>query len=377
MHLSRTEQNIGTTISCFAFILFFLYLLFGILGTGDEMFVLSCLGAVVILCFVLCFSVQYRLRKQSKIAEIDYLNIGTQRHFLGLFMVFYGVPKLFGNFFDYQLFALDSKLIEVSEFELAWYYFGKSNWQELVSGILEFVPGILLFHRRTYYVAALVLLFVTSQVFILNLFFRIGGVTLPAATILLACNVYIIYSQKPNIIQFFKNLNFSNNPNFGRKTRIVVKAFKYTALFLVLFVIYIKAKPAIWTGNYQSKYQELVGKYSLETIARNNVAYQPANDSSIYKDLYIEKQSRWNILRRCDNKLMAFVLEIRSKNDSLRIYLNRGGTGDSPDIIDTASALRGTYTLKNNRLMIRGIQLKDTLDLVYIKQDLKAKGWFW
>ena len=40
---------------------------------------------------------------------------------------------------------------------------------ELFAGIMEFVPGLLLFHRRTYYLGA-PFIPVVGQVFILNLF---------------------------------------------------------------------------------------------------------------------------------------------------------------------------------------------------------------
>ena len=70
-------------------------------------------------------------------------------------MVKYGVPKLFGHFFDYQLSALDTPMGSVSDFELAWYFYGLNPWHELFAGIMEFVPGLLLFHRRTYYLGAL------------------------------------------------------------------------------------------------------------------------------------------------------------------------------------------------------------------------------
>lgn len=377
MHLSRAEQNIGTTISSFAVLLFLVYLSLGILGTDDEILILSSIAISLLVAFSICFFVQYRLRRQGKISEIDYLNIGIQRYFLGLFMVFYGVPKLFGNFFDYQLFALDSKLAEVSEFELAWYYFGKKNWQELLSGILEFVPGLLLFSRRTYYVASLILLFVTSQVFMLNLFFKIGGVTFPAATILLACNMYIIYSQKQSIINFFRSLNFAVDTSFGKTTKVVLKTLKFVMLALVLFVIFIKARPAMIKTAYQRKYETLVGKYTLDKITRNHAPYLPSNDSNLYRDIYIEKQSRWNILRRCNGKTSAFILQIRGKNDSIAIYINEGGIGDGPDIIDSVTALKGTYSLHNDQLVIHGIQQKDTLDLIYVRQDLEPKKWIW
>lgn len=378
MTLTKLEQNIGAVISSLAIALLSFYLSFSILSPGDEIGILITLGAIVVIAFGLSFFVIAKLRHEHKLAEIDYLNIGVQRYILGLFMVFYGVPKLFGTFFDYQLFALDSKLVNVSEFELAWYYFGKNKWQELFAGVMEFIPGLLLLNRRTYYVGSLILLPVTAQVFILNLFFKIGGVTFPAATILLACNGYLIYTQKENIVQFFKSLQFSHDINLGRKSSTIIKICRGIIFVFVALVLFINIKPALFKGDQKKKYEKLIGVYSLETMTKNHLGYTPTNDSTIYKDLYIEKQSRWNILRKCNNEVLAFIMDINTSNDSMLLYLNKGGIGDDADIIDTMTVLKGVYTLEGNNLTINGVQLTDTLMLVYKKQEeLKPKEWFW
>ncbi|WP_395044224.1 hypothetical protein [Flavobacterium sp.] len=377
MKLNKVEQIIGTIISVFAILLFFGFFSFESLGLENKKEIYIFLGVSLTLTFSFCFFIFYKLQKSNKLSEIDYLNIGIQRYILGIFMIFYGVPKLFGTFFDYQLSALDTKLVDVSEFELAWYYFGKNNWQELVAGILEFVPGILLFNRRTYYFASLILLFVTSQVFILNLFFNIGNITFPAATILLACNIYIIFSQKQNIINFFKSLNFTTKINFSNKASFVINMFKVFGLILVFGIMFIKAKQNLIKSDDEKKYQLLVGKYTLEKVIKNNKLYIPLKDSTLYKDLYIEKQNRFNILRDFNNNSIGFILKTNISNDSINLYINRGGSGDDIDIIDSKTVLKGKYKLTNNQLKINGIQVNDTLELLYKKQDLKPKKWFW
>ncbi len=377
MKLNKVEQIIGTIISVFAILLFFGFFSLDSFGLENKTAIYIFLGVSLTLIFSVCFFIFYKLQKSNKLSEIDYLNIGTQRYILGIFMVFYGVPKLFGTFFDYQLSALDTKLIDVSEFELAWYYFGKNNWQELVAGILEFVPGILLFNRRTYYFASLILLFVTSQVFILNLFFNIGNITFPAATILLACNTYIIFSQKQSIINFFKSLNFAPKINFTNRASFVVKILKVFGLIVVFGIMFIKVKQNVIHSEDEKKYQLLVGKYTLDKVFKNNKPYIPIKDSTLYKDLYIEKQSRFNVLRDFNNNSLGFILETNIANDSIKLYINRGGSGDDIDIIDSTTVVRGKYKLINNQLNINGIQVNDTLELFYKKQNLKPKKWFW
>lgn len=376
--LTKTEQNIGAVISMFSIALLSTYIGLSIFGLEDETAILITMGIVFLLSVVLCLLVVRKYRKSNNPGMIDYLNVGTQRYILALFMILYGIDKLLGNFFDYQLFALDSKLADVSEFQLTWFFYGKNIWQELFAGIMEFVPGIFLFGRRTYYIAALILLPVTAQVFLLNFFFKIGGITFPAATVLLCCNLYIIYSQKQKIMLFFRSLNFNITEPLTGTTKRLIRVLKRIALILAALIIFAKVKPALFETPLQKKYQELVGVYTLKEMKKNGSAYKPVNDSVYYKDLYIEKQSRWNILRRFNGETDAFILRMNPKSDSVDLYINNGGIGDDPDIIDTSTTLKGIYKLQGKYLTLKGIQSKDTLELVYEKQDrIQPKKWFW
>ena len=376
--MNKREQNVGGVISYFVIVLFLIYVAFSILGFDNEVKILTSLGIIFISTFFLCFFVLRTYRRNNSVNEIDYLNSGTQRYLLALFMIFYGLPKIFGTFFDYQLFALDSKLIDVSDFELAWYYFGKNRWQELFAGFMELIPAFLLLNRRTYYLGAIFLLPVTSQVFILNLFFKIGGVTFPAATILLVCNIYLVYTQKDKIILFIKSLNFNLSTNLNHTAIKFIKIARWSAALLVVILFCKNLKPQLYKSPEKLNYEKLIGAYSLETIVKNNALYNPKHDSLFYKDIYIEKQSRWNILRRFNDKTDAFVINVSSENDSLAIYINQGGIGDDKDIIDSTTVLKGIYKINGNEFLIKGIQLNDTLEVTYRNNDkIKPKRWFW
>jgi hypothetical protein len=310
---------------------------------------------------------------------IDYLNIGVQRSILGMLMIFYGVPKLLGTFFDYQLFALDNKLLNVSEFQLAWFFYGKNRWLELFSGVMEFVPALFLFNRKTYYVAALVLIPVTSQVFILNLFFKIGGITFPAATILLACNLYLIYSQKDSIILFFKSLNFDILNPLKKRSSAFFKTLKGLGITLVLISTILQVKSSLLISKEQRMYQKLVGVYTLKTILKNGINYNPSQlDSNVYKTLYIEKQARWNMLRRYNNQTDAFYMEFGRNDHSIKLFINTNGAGDEKDILDSTTVITGTYKIESDNFIINGRQQADTLELNYIKdKEIQPKKWFW
>lgn len=376
MKLSKTERIIGVIVCFFSLLLFSVYILFGTVGLNESI-LLPSISISLIGIGGFCFFVFRGLQRRNQFQEIDYLTIGTLRYILGVFMIFYGTSKLFGNFFDYQLFALDSKLKDVSDFELVWYFFGKNNWMELFIGIFEFLPACFLFYRRTYYKAALFLLPATGEVFILNVFFKIGGITLPAAAILLAANIYIIYSQKEKIKTFFKSLEFSQELKFKRWWSLrIIRFFKGGAFVCVILVLVMNVQ-TLFKKPIDAKYDKLVGVYSLISMKKSHKLYAPAKGSTFYKDLYIEKQSRWNILRKYNDTLEAFILKLNKDNDSMKLYLNKGGIGDGPDIIDSSSVFIAQYSLAGDTLHIHGVQQGDTLELSYLKRKIKPKSWIW
>lgn len=196
--------------------------------------------------------------------------------------------------------------------------------------------------------------------------------------VLLACNLYILYSQKAQIIQFIKSLDFTRPVTFTGKTLFLLNFCKGSVIVFAVFMVGMKAKNVLFKSDYQRKYETLVGMYTLESMKKNSMDYTPGtNDSLYYKDLYIEKQSRWNILRRFNNKTDAFILELNHPNDSITLYINTGGIGDGADIKDHATVLKGIYALENDLLTLRGVQANDTPQLNYKRQGLRPKEWFW
>ena len=137
MVFTRVEQNFLSAISVLALGIFWLLICAGVfvdLGFGEGVALAVFAGLMI----PIIFTAVMLLRKYRKLEEhrtIDYLNLGIQRYILALFMVKYGLPKIYGNFFDYQLFALDSPMGSASEFELAWYLYGLNPWQELFAGV--------------------------------------------------------------------------------------------------------------------------------------------------------------------------------------------------------------------------------------------------
>lgn len=375
MNLNKIEKGFSTLLSLLGILLLLAYTFLSVFKLGVSSSTWLAGSSIIVIGSYLYLIFGFVKKNQSD--GVDFLNLGTQRYVLGLFMIAYGIPKLFGSFFDYQLFALDQRMVDTSDFELAWYFYGKNKWQELISGLLEFIPALFLFHKRTYFGASVVLLFVTSQIFVLNTFSKIGGVTFYAAAILLAINISLLYSQKNRIIEIFKSHQAAQLSDIKGVPKKLITTLKAFAAVLAISVFFIVLKPYIYKSAATQKYNSLVGKYTLVNPLINGKSPSSNHSYRLYEDIYIEKQHRWNILRDNNGKLESFVLQLYEENDSLRMYINNNGIGDGAVRIDSASILSGTYTLENDTLSILGTQKNNHLDLTYIRQDLPRKSWFW
>ena len=317
------------------------------------------------------------LKKAGDFATIDYLNLGIQRYVLALFMVQYGMPKVLGRFFDYQLFALDTPMGSVSDFELAWYFYGLNPWQELFAGLMELVPGLMLLHRRTYYLGAVILLPVVGQVLLLNFFMNIGVLTLPFAVVLLGCNLAILVSEKDKIVAFIASLDFSWTHELSARLKIGVALGRWLSIALCAFFILNPVRQLISPHLNAQRSNELVGVYTLESMQKAGKAFDPGTDERYYKDLYFERQSRFHMLRRLNNKTDAFQWRFVDETDGFTLKINAGGAGDRPDVIVEENALEGRYQLQGDRLLLTGTQNGESVEFIYRRRAPKPKSWFW
>ena len=285
-------------------------------GYGEEVALLA-FGVLMLPTIGWVITMARRTGRAGQTEVMDYLNLGVQRYVLGLFMVKYGLPKIYGNFFDYQLFAMDSPMGAASDFELAWYLYGLNPWQELFAGVMELLPGLLLFHRRTYYLGALLLLPVVAQVFLLNFFFEIGGLTFPIAVVLLLCNLSILWSEKEKILAFVHSLDFTNKVTVSKGTSRMVLVGRCVVLLLAILFVVVSTKGEFFRSESRLNYEALVGVYTLESMEKNGEVFVPGEEDPHYKDLYFERQSRWNILRRFNGKPMLLSGALRKKRTGL------------------------------------------------------------
>jgi hypothetical protein len=378
MGLNKAERIAGTVVSVIILCAFSAYttiveVMFR--GYGGRA-VLAIIAGLVVVTIAAAVVLHRRFERERTPELIDYTNLGVQRYAVGLLMIAYGLPKLVGRFFDYELSALDSTMARATELQLAWYFYGKNPWQELFAGVMEFVPGCLLLVRRTYYMAALLLLPVIGQVVILNAFFQIGGITLPLALAIFLADAYLVYSQRQRIAAFFRSLDFTPAAPIGGRMQRLVAIGRWVAVVYAIVQVGATVRNEIAPTPTRVRYSALVGAFTLESARKQNEPFVPDVRSDSYSDLYIERQERWNRLRRFDGRLEAFELRLVGER-GFELTINRGGAGDAADDLDFESTFRGDWELAGDVLTLKGMQRGEQLELRYVRRPPLPKTWFW
>lgn len=122
--------------------------------------------------------------------------LGVCRYGLGLTMIPYAVSKLVQlQFVVLPLHTWQLPLEQLSGPMLAWAFLGHAGWFQVLLGVLELVPALLLLFRRTTLLGALLLLPVTLNVLLVNEAFSLWPDTRLTAQVLLLLNVGVLVSE--------------------------------------------------------------------------------------------------------------------------------------------------------------------------------------
>lgn len=333
------------------------------------------LGIIFTLVFILPNLIFFIYKKNNKLDSVEYLVIDFMRYAIALLMFYYGATKIDTNFFDYTYRTMDSRVIDVHYFDLAWYFFGKSNLQSIIIGVMELVPAILILFRRTYFLGILLLLPVAGNVLWTNIFNSISGFTYYVSLIIVLLSSYILYSKKVELITFLKNL-LNVEKEINMPERIAINSFKYLSIFAIssfgLLTIYKIA-------NHKSQeFPSKKGAFELVELKINNVLTTPKSGELYYKTIYLESQDRWNSIIdfKDDNIAKWITIKRIPKTDKVVTYLKLENAVEN-SAIDLSSKFEGTYIFKDSLLLVTGIQNNDSIFSIYKRKKLDKKKWYW
>ncbi len=346
-------------------------------GSGDTTY-----GYLVILfyfCLAILGTIIWSLivRREKDQTKLNYWFLTTLRYWVGAAMVSYGMSKVIQlqmpapNFY-----RLLEPYGDSSPMGLAWTYMGFSQGFSMFVGLGEVIGGILLFHRRTIVIGALLLLSVTVNVMAVNYFFDVP-VKIYSTQLFLATAIIIAPYTKRLFAVIF---NYKETQPFTYLRIFKQKKWHITKLSIkwifVAFILFTHINSAISRNKVRGRNTpktQLYGLYETTNFVRNNDTIPPLlTDASRWRYLLIESD--------------RFV-EIRSMNES-KVFYKRDTLDTNKNRIrwsnfrDSTEIHHFKYKYTDSTMTIEGIYKNDTLKVDFTRRGaedftLMGRGFNW
>lgn len=262
---------------------------------------------------------------------ISWIEIGC-RYFICIFMLLYGLVKLFRLQFSVESYLQDTPLHQLNGTQLTWAFYDFHPAYQIIIGIVEVVIGLLVLFSRTSKLGIVLFLPVSFNIMLLNFLFGIQALATSVTLFVAGCILLAIYFKSYVKYFFVTSIMVSAKNKF--KTIIGSALAIVTGCVMAVFVIYHndftikndKKLIAKWnvinTSNIRSFYFEkgdllvvktqndtfLYGRYKCNnntllikskdsTVNMGHFSYRFANDSLLVlngnKESYLLKRYRF------------------------------------------------------------------------------------
>ena len=173
------------------------------------------------------------------------------RLYVFFFLTVYGLGKIFGGQF-YGPDAIPPEIAnmpieQISDFDLAWVFMGRSFGYILFIGLAEVIGAVLLLFNRTKLVGTLILIPILVNVIVFDIFFLDKYGALASATLYLIMLFAILLINKEKIIKVIKTLlQFDATSKTSNKEKLL----KFSAVLLIIAVVFVLDQLVVnWLGH--------------------------------------------------------------------------------------------------------------------------------
>jgi hypothetical protein len=331
---------------------------------------------VLLLILALPATLSFLSVKKNKEELLEYYTIAILCYVVGYIMLFYGSQKLINKQFVVFYKGLDTKLSDVDSYTLTWYYYGRSNIQVFIMGLLEVLPSVLLLFRKTRFVGSIIMLPVILNVLVTNVFNRISPFTLFSVSLLTIFNIFIIYSYKNEIKELLRKINDTRILKTGNSSwRISIVMMK---VVFWGFIIYSLGGSILNYKRNRERYYYGVGAYELTDLKINERHINlDSTPTTWYKKIYKESDVRYTQVITGKNIPEPANVIFNTGHDSLKIAFVHWGDNDNR-VEDSAAVFNGTYQFNaQNELVVAGKQTGNKIEARYKKLPFKDYRWIW
>lgn len=283
------------------------------------------------------------------------------RYWIAFLLIDFGFQKIFETNFAYSYHIEDALVHTLTGPELTWNYFGYSYGLSVILALFQIIGSFLLLFRKTTLLGVTLLLPVVLNIVLINIFYKIGPITLFTSLLIALGLLFLIYQQKVDIIGFFAQYK-SNLPSIGTNT-YKIAARLFCVLVPLAFVLYY---------NYDVfKSKKYFGKWKVEMMTRNGTIIsdtQWEKDTLAWKVIYFEQRGKVlfcpNPTMYIDSISLFMKYEYNQKEDALQLI----SFEKNPKIPDTIPVQVNRFDGKSMEWNM--VFNKDTLHLK-LKKDIK------
>jgi hypothetical protein len=299
-------------------------------------------------------------------SRIGYAAMTAARFFLGLAMMPYAIDKLLAYQFKVPAWSYAQPLGATSGNTLVWATYGYSPHLQMLLGLFELIPALLLLSVRTRRLGALFMFPVLLNVTLINFSLDLWRNTKIASFTLLTVNVFLILYDGSVYLNLFKRLVVSPAPIASRGIRlaakiasitIVVVGIAFSASAITFSIVHFQIPVADFTGMPQINGS---GTWKIESLTIAGHSVTPDPDASIF----------FNVFNTCEYGTTrhpyfgTFEADKSRHTFQIKRILLEG----------SASTIEGTYRLQGDRLLLTGT--RDNLPLsMTLKRVYPYSGW--
>jgi hypothetical protein len=299
-------------------------------------------------------------------SRVGYAAMTAARYFLGLLMVPYAIDKLLAYQFKLPAWVYAQPLGATTGRNLAWATYGYSPHLQMLLGLFELIPALLLLNVRTRRLGALFMFPVLLNVVLINFSLDIGRDTKIISSTLLAVNVFLILYDGSVYLNLFKRLVASPVPIASRGPRltakiasstIVVVGIVFSAFAIGFSIVHFQIPVADFTGMPQINGS---GTWKIDSLSIAGRSVTPDPDSLFFFDVF--NTCEYGTIRHAS----FGTFEASKSRHTFQIKRIR--------LEGSASAIEGTYQLQGDRLLLNGT--RDNVPVsIALKRFYPNTGW--
>lgn len=334
-------------------------------GSGDKTYDFVLLSFLFFLAIVGTIIWTILDKKNRTYEKLNYWFLVLLRYFLGYNMIFYGMIKVIKlQFSDIPFWRLLQPFGEASSMGLAWTFLGHSVGYNIFMGLSELIGGILLFHKRTKLLGALILIPVTANIVAVNFFFDVPVKLFSLELLFMALLIVLPdLNRLANVLIFNKETKPSDyyKPFNSKKWSLSKEILKWGFVVLVLSSIINYVIDGYNSRGSNSPKPKLYGLYQVNKFVLNRDTIPPLfTDQKRWKYIFIEYDGSIQFSKMDDSRY-GLKAEVDTLEHQIRLT-----EFNNPDLKNVLY-----YKKTDSTLTINGIFRKDTVFCTTKRLDKK------